>query len=78
VSHRQHYKDPSCPFIVFLVPHAEVRALATQTGSIPGIQLTTNPLKARSTGSALFTRYQMTIQEIKERVTTLPTPQSAR
>jgi hypothetical protein len=78
VSHRQHYKDPSCPFIFFLVPHAEVRALATQTGSIPGIQLTTNPLKARSTGSALFTRYQMTIQEIKERVTTLPTPQSAR
>jgi len=67
-NHCQHYKDPACPFVFFFVPYDEVRALATQTASIPGIQLTTNPFKAKSTGAALFERYQMTIQEIKERV----------
>lgn len=67
-NHRRYYKDPDCPFVFFLVPYDEVSALTTQRTSIPGIQLTTNPLKAKSAGAALFKRHQMTVQEIQESV----------
>lgn len=62
----QYYKEPSAPFVLFCVPYGEVASLVIDTdgGRFKGIQLTSNPLKAKSRGSVLFSRHQVTASEL--------------
>ena len=64
-----HYKEPSCPYVIFDIPFKDIMLLTIQTnsGRYRSIQLTTNPLTARSSASPLFTDYQVTMKELKRR-----------
>lgn len=63
----EHYKDPACPYIFFDVPYEEIMPLTIQTnsGRYRSIQLTTNPLKAKSSASPLFHRFQITLADLE-------------
>lgn len=65
----QNYKDPTCPYVIFDVPFEDIMPLTIQTnsGRYRSIQLTTNPLTARSSASALFSNYQVTTKELEDR-----------
>ncbi|MEX2643262.1 MAG: hypothetical protein WD270_07405 [Acetobacterales bacterium] len=64
---RSHYKDPNSPFIFFCIPREAVDALtmSSNAGRSRAIQLTTNPLKARSRAAKLFAEYQVTRDELQ-------------
>jgi hypothetical protein len=62
----EHYKDPTNPFVLFSIPFSEVSQLTMgmSGGRHRAIQLTSNPLKARSAAAAMFKRYQVTSAEL--------------
>lgn len=63
------YLDQECPYVLFDVPHGEILPLTIQTngGRYRSINLTTNPRTARSAGSALFEKYQVTLVDLTAR-----------
>jgi len=63
---RTAYKDPASPYVFFLVPFNEVAALGNATKATIGIQLVSNPAKARGVSAPLFARYQVTLQELSD------------
>lgn len=65
---RQAYRDPSSPYVFFLVPFDQVAPLCV-TGNPKGIVLNTNPASARGSSQKLFTHFQVTAQEIDEHYT---------
>lgn len=65
---KEFYKDKSSPFVMFCVPHSKVDEL---TMSMSGkryraIQLTSNPLRAKSRAASLYKKFQITRDELKE------------
>lgn len=62
------YKDPASPYVFFLVPFDDVAALGNPTRSSLGIQLVSNPGKARGVSAPLFERFQVTLEELKHRL----------
>ncbi len=62
---RAAYKDPVSPYVFFLVPFNEVATLGNETKGTVGIQLVSNPAKARGVSAPLFQRYEMTLQELQ-------------
>ena len=56
---RDKYRDPTSPYVFFDVPFGDIMPLTitTNNGRFRSIQLTTNPLTARSAASPLFTMY---------------------
>jgi hypothetical protein len=63
------YRDADCPYVLFDVPFSEILNLTIQTngGRYRSIQLTTNPVTARSAASLLFGTYQVSLDELTER-----------
>lgn len=62
------YRDPVSPFVIFCVPFSEVSQLCIKgTKGARGMQLLTNPDRARGTSSALFRDYQVTTAELATR-----------
>lgn len=64
---QQKYKDPSSPYILFLVPYDEVRPLTAKSGEREYIFLTTNPDKVHSRAKKLFIDYQVSIDELHKK-----------
>jgi hypothetical protein len=63
VRFRHSYRDPASPYILFDVPYADLAAVVRHSTQI--IQLTTNPLTARTAvARALFDRFQLTPDEL--------------
>ncbi|WP_095058256.1 hypothetical protein [Pseudomonas sp. Irchel s3f7] len=60
------YQGIDCPYVLFDVPFNEILPLTIQTnrGHYRSIQLTTNPKKAKSAASALFSKYQVSLDEL--------------
>ncbi|WP_218188474.1 hypothetical protein, partial [Desulfosarcina cetonica] len=56
------------PYVFFLVPKDEVFPLtiSTNSGRNRTIQLTSNPRKAKSTASKLYTDFQVTVEYIEK------------
>ncbi|WP_143024339.1 hypothetical protein [Pseudomonas abietaniphila] len=63
------YQDKASPYVFFDVPFDEIVPLTVQTngGKYRSIQLTTNPRTAKSSASSLFTKYQVSIDELNAR-----------
>ena len=60
------YRDPSSPYVLFLLPYGEVMPL-TVKGNPRGIIVNSNPLSARGIAAELFRRYQTTIEGLEAR-----------
>jgi hypothetical protein len=64
--HRHCYRDPSSPFVLFCIPYDRVSEFTTAgTRGALGIQLNSNPLKARGRAKLLFDEFQVTLHEFK-------------
>jgi hypothetical protein len=65
----ERYQDQASPYVFFDVPYRDIFPLTIQTngGRYRSIQLTTNPRKAKSSASALFQQYQVTLKELESR-----------
>ncbi len=61
------YLDPTSPYVFFVVPYDQVDSLTIKNSKVRGIQLTTNPSRCTSAASPLFTEYQASVQQLKER-----------
>jgi hypothetical protein len=61
------YLDPNSPYVCFDIPFSEITPLTIKSNSYRSIQLTTNPNKARSAASALFTKHQITLEDLAKR-----------
>jgi len=63
------YQGIDCPYVLFDVPFPEILPLTIQTnnGQYRSIQLTTNPKTANSAASTLFTKYQVSLEELTKR-----------
>ena len=64
---REHYLDPSSPYVFFLVPYDEIGPMTTKAGNWESIFLTTNPVQQKSKSSRLFNEYQVTIDHLHKR-----------
>lgn len=62
-----YYADPKSPYVFFVVPYDCVKNLTMKNSKVRGIQLTTNPKRATSAASPLFTDYQVSVQQLKDR-----------
>jgi hypothetical protein len=63
-----YYADPASPYVMFDVPFEETHPLMNRFGLI---QISTNPLKARTpVARALFSQYQTTQNQLRERYRT--------
>ena len=65
---QKYYLDNKSPYVFFLVPKDEVFPLtiSTNSGRNRTIQLTSNPRKAKSTASKLYTDFQVTVEYIEK------------
>lgn len=71
------YGDQTCPYVIFDVPYSDVAPLTTSAGRYRNIQLSTNPNVTRPDSArsrALFSKYQVTIEELKKRYPGLNDP----
>jgi hypothetical protein len=59
------YRDPRSPYVLFLVPYAEIYPL-TVSGSPRGIIVNSNPNSARGAAAILFSKYQRLVEEIEQ------------
>lgn len=65
LKYREQYRDQGSPYVLFLVPYADVKALSVKTGRNESIILTTNPRKAKSVAAPLFSRFQVSREELR-------------
>lgn len=61
------YGNAPDPWVIFDLPFEDVQSVVTPSGRWQAITLTTNPLKAKSRGSALYRRYRVSVADIEAR-----------
>jgi hypothetical protein len=67
--YKKYYMDKESPYVFFLIPREEVHSItiSTNSGRARTVQLLSNPMKAKSSASKLFSEYQVTIKQLENK-----------